>query len=95
MRPAKGGKAGGSKILNMCFTYILFSESLNKYYVGSCEDLKRRIDRHGKDSSKFTGRANDWKLIKYFEFQTKSEAIKLEMKIKKRGIKRYLDSLEK
>jgi putative endonuclease len=75
----------------MCFTYILFSESINKFYVGSCKDLKNRIERHGKDKSKFTGRTDDWQLVKYFEFQTKTEALKLELKIKKRGIKRFLD----
>ncbi len=77
----------------MYYTYILFSESLNKFYVGSCEDLKIRIERHGKDKSKFTGKAKDWKLVKHFEFETKSKALKLEIKIKKRGIKRFLESL--
>jgi putative endonuclease len=79
----------------MFYTYILYSESLNKFYIGYCKDLKIRLERHGKDKSKFTGKVNDWKLIKNFEFKTKSEAIKLELKIKKRGIKRFLDSLEK
>ena len=79
----------------MFYTYILFSKSVNKYYVGYTSDLNNRIDRHGTDKNKFTGQANDWKLITQFQFDTKSEAIKFESKIKKRGIKRFLDSLIK
>jgi putative endonuclease len=77
----------------MYYTYILFSEKVNKYYVGYTSDLNNRLDEHGKDKSKFTGHSSDWKLIKYFEFETKSEALKLEIQIKKRGIKRFLESL--
>jgi putative endonuclease len=77
----------------MYYVYILKSEKMNKYYVGSASDLKARLDRHGKDKSKFTGKVDDWKLVKFFELQTKSEALKLEIKIKKRGIKRYLEAV--
>lgn len=76
----------------MYYTYILFSKSINKYYVGYTSDLKKRFDRHGKDRSKFTGQCDDWEMVKFFEFETKSEAMKLESKIKKRGIKRFLES---
>jgi putative endonuclease len=93
MRPAAGGKVGGSYV--MFYTYILFSESINKYYAGHTSDLNNRLEEHGKDKSKFTGQCNDWKLVRSFEFETKTEAIRLELKIKKRGIRRFLESLEK
>ena len=79
----------------MFYTYILHSEHLNKYYAGFTEDLEDRYRRHGKDKKKFTGHAEDWKLVKTFQFDTKKEAMELELKIKKRGIKRFLDSLKK
>jgi len=74
------------------YTYILFSKSVNKYYVGYTSNLNDRIAKHGTDRNKFTGHARDWKLVSKFQFNTKSEAIKFESKIKKRGIKRFLDS---
>ena len=79
----------------MYYMYILYSESLNKYYAGYTSDIEKRFFRHGKDVSKFTGQAADWKMVKFFEFELKSEAIKFENKIKKRGIKRFLEDLEK
>ena len=65
----------------MYYTYILFSKDLNKYYVGYTSNLEKRLDEHGKDISKFTGKNNDWILIKHFELETKTEAIRLENKI--------------
>ena len=38
----------------MEFTYILFSEKLNKYYVGACIDMDRRLYEHNIGHSKFT-----------------------------------------
>jgi putative endonuclease len=36
------------------YLYILFSEKLNKYYVGSTTDLERRLVEHNRGKEKFT-----------------------------------------
>jgi predicted GIY-YIG superfamily endonuclease len=42
--------AGGSYRLNdMYFVYILYSEKLNRYYVGSTNNITDRIKRHNAD----------------------------------------------
>ncbi|MCF8381497.1 MAG: GIY-YIG nuclease family protein, partial [Bacteroidales bacterium] len=28
------------------YTYIIYSASINRYYTGSCSDLKKRLQRH-------------------------------------------------
>ncbi|WP_185209524.1 GIY-YIG nuclease family protein, partial [Chryseobacterium sp. C3] len=44
----------------MCYCYILFSESLNKYYVGhSCEILQERLRKYFSDHNGFTSKAKD------------------------------------
>ncbi|MEQ9404165.1 MAG: GIY-YIG nuclease family protein, partial [Cyclobacteriaceae bacterium] len=35
----------------MFFTYIIFSEKLNKFYVGSTQDLTIRLDDHNNSRS--------------------------------------------
>jgi putative endonuclease len=67
----------------MFYTYIIFSSTLNKYYVGSTGDeLQERLRRHNTDHKGFTGGTGDWK-VKYFEtFSTKKEALKREKIIK-------------
>ena len=75
----------------MHFVYIIYSKDLNRFYTGETSDLEHRIDRHGKDRTKFTGKAKDWKLIWNTVLSNRTEALKLEKKIKSRGIKRFLE----
>ncbi|MES1223737.1 MAG: GIY-YIG nuclease family protein [Bacteroidota bacterium] len=70
--------------------YKLYSSSLDKYYVGSTEDVNNRLLQHNSGKGKFTSRRIPWKLIIFFNCEGRSEAVRLGMKIKNRGIKRYL-----
>jgi len=79
----------------MYYTYILYSESLRKYYVGHTKDLEKRFIEHNRAKSKYTRIGVPWKLVKYFQIETKAEANRLEIKIKQRGCKRFLDNLQK
>ena len=67
----------------MHFVYILYSQSLDKYYVGSTSNLGERLIKHKGNHKGFTGKAADW-LIMYSEsYSTKSFALVREMAIKK------------
>ena len=64
------------------YVYILYSASLNKYYVGSTEDVYSRLEKHLQNHKGFTGKAKDW-ILKYTEtYNSKSESIKREFQIK-------------
>jgi putative endonuclease len=62
--------------------YILFSQSLNKFYVGHTSDLSERIERHNRGGDKFTSKGQPWNLVYSEKFQTKEEAHKREREIK-------------
>jgi putative endonuclease len=49
----------------MAFLYILFSKKLNKFYVGSCDDLEDRFDGHLKKrwGNAYTANVDDWFLF--------------------------------
>jgi putative endonuclease len=74
----------------MLLVYILYSSSLQRYYVGYTDDLNRRLAQHNAGKGNYTSKGIPWIVIHQFECNSKSEAVKLEMKIKKRGIQRYL-----
>ncbi len=74
------------------FTYVLYSKNLSKHYVGSTSDVDKRVVEHNSGKSKFTCRAKDWELVKSYEFVEKSDALKLEIKIKNRGCRRFLEA---
>ena len=73
--------------------YIIFSEKLNKYYVGACTNLQRRLHEHNNGHSKFTSLGLPWTLVLTEQFDTLAEAKKREMKVKKMKSRRYIEEL--
>jgi putative endonuclease len=65
------------------YAYILRSLSNGTYYVGSCENIKQRLEQHnsGRDSS--TKNGIPWELKKVETFDTKKEAYQREQYIKR------------
>ena len=77
----------------MYTVYILFSKTSLKYYTGQTDNLENRLYRHNSGLSLATKSGKPWTLIYQIEFNTRSEAVQLESKIKKRGAKRYLGDI--
>ena len=70
----------------MYYTYILESDSTGRYYIGSTNDLERRLTRHNdpnytgsKTTKRFKG---PWKLVYAESFETRSQAMAREKQIK-------------
>lgn len=65
------------------FTYILLTEN-NTFYCGYTDDIEKRFKQHceGK-GAKYTRAHKPVKIVYKKEFQTKSEAMKEECRIKK------------
>jgi putative endonuclease len=63
---------------------------LEIYYAGSTSNVDKRVIQHNTGRGKFTSKGVPWVLVIKIECQSGSEAIQLELRIKKRGIKRYL-----
>ncbi len=74
----------------MYFVYILYSEKLKRYYVGSTNNIPDRLRRHNSGQGSYTKKGIPWTLIKSYEISSRPEAVRLEMRIKKRGIKRFI-----
>ena len=77
----------------MFTTYILYSLNLRKFYTGQTEDIERRLEEHNRGKTPFMKKGIPWKLLYSQSFETRSEAMQLEKKIKKRGAQRFLIDL--
>jgi putative endonuclease len=67
----------------MYSVYIRYSPSFNKIYIGYSSDLESRIETHNVLSTKgYTIRDRPWMLVFSEDYNTKSEAIKREGKLK-------------
>ena len=63
--------------------YILYSESLDKYYIGHTgENLDERLRKHLSNHSGFTSKSKDWSILYFENFEEKSLAYQRELQIK-------------
>ena len=77
----------------MYYCYVLYSEKLDKYYIGSTGALEGRLQRYNTSNHGFTATRKPWE-IKYFEtFGTKSEALKREIQLKNWKNRKSLEEL--
>ena len=67
----------------MYYFYILFSDFLNKFYIGHSNNLEERLRKHNSNHKGFTGKTNDWKIVYSEEFDSKIEAYAREREVKK------------
>ncbi|MEY5047553.1 MAG: hypothetical protein RLZZ175_912 [Bacteroidota bacterium] len=54
----------------MYFFYILYSTSIDKYYVGHTSNLVERLRKHNSNHKGFTGKASDWEIVYSEQFAT-------------------------
>ena len=79
--------------MKVYFTYILQSLKDNTFYIGSSNDLNKRILEHNSGMSKYTSKKIPWKLVYYEKFVTLSEAKKRENFLKKQKNKNFYNRL--
>lgn len=87
---------------NQCYyVYVLYSKILNKFYIGSTEDLKKRLVEHKSGSTYTTYRMRGFKLVYYESCVNKKDATAREKQLKtgygrqylRHRLKNYLDSM--
>jgi putative endonuclease len=79
--------------------YILYSETLVKFYTGACQkSLEERIIKHNTHfygKKHFTAAATDWVLFLRIDVSDFSHALRLERKIKSMKSSIYIQNLKK
>ena len=64
------------------YSYIIRSLVNGMFYIGSTGNLEDRLQRHNQGRSKFTKPYRPFELVYSKSFQTKSEAVQHELKLK-------------
>jgi putative endonuclease len=75
--------------------YILYSQQSLRYYTGHTQNLENRLSEHNNGETSSIKPGIPWKLVWQTQCNSRSEAIRLENKIKKRGAKRFLQGLSR
>jgi putative endonuclease len=75
----------------MFTVYILYSERTQKHYTGQTQDFANRLMEHNSGETKSISGGIPWVLVWKLQVDTRSEAVRLEKKIKMYGAKRFLE----
>ena len=86
----------GRHTKKMAFCYILFSSSINRFYIGSCQDLNFRYKNHLDKTypNSYTAKADDWVIFYYLEVDNITTAIRIERHIKRMKSRKYILELK-
>ncbi|RLD30099.1 MAG: GIY-YIG nuclease family protein [Bacteroidetes bacterium] len=78
------------------YVYILFSETLDQFYIGESIDIEERIKEHNSGFYKnaFTSKVNDWTLFLKIVCKERVQARKIETHIKSMKSKKYINDLK-
>ena len=66
----------------MFYTYVLYSNQHNRFYIGLSANLVERIKHHDKGMVRSSKPYRPWTLVWFMEHQTRSEAFSRERKLK-------------
>lgn len=77
----------------MWFIYVLESLVNGRYYIGSTNNVERRLKEHNSGKSKYTSLTKPFKVIYTESYGTGKEAKKREFYLKKLKSKKYIDWL--
>jgi putative endonuclease len=64
--------------------YVIENQA-GRRYIGFSEDADKRLEQHNAGQSSWTAKYRPWKLIWRSEFLSRSDALKLEKKLKRQG----------
>ena len=77
----------------MYYAYILISEKSSRFYIGHSNEIIERLNTHNTGRVKSTRNKGPWKCVYFEEYDTKLEANRRELEIKKQKSKQYIDDL--
>ena len=79
----------------MYFVYILFSEKLDRYYVGTTDNVERRLYEHnsGFYNGVFTSKGIPWRLCLSYSCDTSDKAYALERFIKRMKSRKFIEKI--
>jgi len=83
------------------FVYILYSDSLKRFYIGQTNDVRQRFKRHNSGTEKYTSKGVPWELVWFTSKESRSDAMILEKKLKNlkqlrllRFMQKYADEIQ-
>ncbi|MBU2235857.1 GIY-YIG nuclease family protein [Patescibacteria group bacterium] len=79
----------------MYFVYVIKSIKFLNRYIGSTNNIGKRIEEHNNGKCRYTKGRRPWELIYKESYDTRAEAMKRERFLKSGQGRKFLDSILK
>ena len=76
-----------------CSVYILYSRTVDRYYIGVSQDVQRRVHQHNAGYAPATKGRGPWRLCRTEVYPTRAAARRREAFLKRQKSRRYLEQL--
>jgi putative endonuclease len=78
------------------YSYILYSRSLDEYYIGETEDVKARLQLHNSGFFKgsYTSKSSGWVIFFLIKCTSRNQARMIERHIKNMKSRKYIENLK-
>ncbi len=78
----------------MAHFYIIYSSSIDRYYVGhTSEELSERLRKHKSNHGGYTGKSDNWQIVYTEQYIRKEEAYAREREVKKWKSRKKIEEL--
>lgn len=83
--------------MNKYYVYILYSNVIDRFYIGQTMSVEIRLDKHLQHSmdEAYTKKADDWTVFYQLGCNNRRQALLIEHHIKKMKSRKYLEDLNK
>ncbi len=75
------------------FLYFLYSDSVDRFYIGSSDNPSNRLIHHNTDNKGWTRRGRPWRIVYTKNFPSKEEAQKWERWIKRQKSRHLIEQI--
>jgi len=79
----------------MYTVYIIYSERIDKYYIGFSSNVQERLCKHNRNSKGFSSSGRPWIMVYSEVFDNKKDAMAREKQLKNWKNRERLESLIK
>jgi len=79
----------------MYSVYIIYSQKIDRYYIGFSSNVQDRLLKHNRNSKGFSNVGKPWILVYQESFENKKDAMARESQLKKWKNRERLESLIK
>ena len=79
----------------MFYVYVIYSLKSNTYYIGTTDDVARRLEEHNSKfySKAFTSKGIPWELKLSYLCQNSNQAYKLEIFLKRMKFRKFIEKI--